>query len=89
MLLLKMHLQPAPMLTEQNNITVVAAVLSAISSTLGICTLVVSCALVQFLLLSIPDLLRFMYRLPHSNSIINLISGNKAIELTCLNCIVM
>lgn len=43
---------------------------------------------VAFLLLTIPGLLRFMYGLPHSNSIINLISGNKTIKLMYLNCVV-
>lgn len=65
------------------------SILPAISSTLEICRLVVSCALVPFLLLTIPDLLRFMYKLPHSNSIINLISGNKTIKLMYLNYVVM
>lgn len=65
------------------------SILPAISSTLEICRSVVSCALVAFLLLTIPDLLRFMYRLPHSNSIINLISGNKTIKLMYLNYVVM
>lgn len=43
---------------------------------------------VAFLLLTIPGLFRFMYGLPHSNSIINLISGNKTIKLMYLNCVV-